>query len=81
MKLKIKELVDSKFPNKNQFAKAIGVGFPAACRLYNGETTKINFDTLENICRVLECTPCDIFEPDDLKVVKLVEYQRRLSDK
>ena len=34
MHLNIKDLVDKKFQNKNQFAKAIGVGYPAACKLY-----------------------------------------------
>ncbi len=80
MRLNIKDLVDKKFPNKNQFAKAIGIGFPAACKLYDGETTKINFDTLEAICKALECTPLDIFETDDPQLKRLLAYQSKLSE-
>lgn len=64
--LQIKHLVDEKFQNKNQFAKAIRVGYPAACKLYDGETTRISFDTLENICIALECSPSDIFISDKI---------------
>lgn len=65
MQLNIKELVDKKFPNKSQFAKAIEIGYPAACKLYEGDVSKINFDTLEKICNVLDCTPNDVFLMDD----------------
>lgn len=68
--LQIKDLVDKKFSNKNQFAKEIKVGYPAACKLYNGETTRISFDTLENICIALECTPSDIFISNKIPLKK-----------
>lgn len=64
MRLNVKDLVDKKFPNKNQFSKAIGVGFPSTCKIYDGETTSIKFSTLETICKVLDCTPNDIIIPD-----------------
>lgn len=66
MHLDIKKLVDKNFPNKNQFAKSIGIGYPAACKLYNGDISKINFDTLENICIALKCTPNDILKSDSI---------------
>ncbi len=66
MYLDIKKLVDKNFPNRNQFAKSIGVGYPAACKLYNGDISKINFDTLENICLALKCTPNDILKSDSI---------------
>lgn len=64
MYLDIKKLVDKNFPNKNQFAKSIGIGYPAACKLYDGDVSKINFDTLENICIALKCTPNDILKSE-----------------
>lgn len=79
MRLDIKCLVDKKFQNKNQFAKAIGVGYPAACKLYDGDTSKINFDTLENLCIVLECTPSDLFESDDKRLNRLLQYYKALT--
>lgn len=79
MHLDIKDLVDKKFQNKNQFAKAIGVGYPAACKLYNGDTSKINFDTLEKICITLECTPSDLFKSDDDTFNRLLQYSCNLG--
>lgn len=59
-----KKLLDKNL-NRNQFAKLMQITYPAACALYNGTTTKISFETLENICKVLECTPNDILVSDD----------------
>lgn len=64
MHLNVKRLVDEKFDNKNQFSKALGVSYEASCKIYNGETTKISFDTLETLCDILDCTPNDVFESD-----------------
>ena len=75
MRLEIKDLVD----NKNQFAKAIGVGYPAACKLYDGDTSKINFETLENICIALECTPSDLFQSDDDTLNRMLQYYKSLT--
>ncbi|MDN3503571.1 MULTISPECIES: helix-turn-helix domain-containing protein [unclassified Psychrobacter] len=36
-------------------------------RIYNDETTRIEFDTLSKLCEVLEVTPCEILKyvPDE----------------
>lgn len=81
MKIDIKNKLEEKGLNKNQFAKLIQIGYPAVCALYNGETTRISFDTLEAICRVLECTPNDIIVSDDPDVQKLLAYSSKLSKK
>lgn len=54
IKINIQEKMKEKKLNKNQFAKLMQIGYPAACALYDGKTTRISFDTLENICKVLE---------------------------
>lgn len=60
MKLNIKPLVDAKGMNRNQLSKELKIGYQAACNLYSGNVERIYFDTLENLCRVLNCTPNDI---------------------
>lgn len=65
MKINVKDKMIEKKLNKNQFAKMVQIGYPAACAIYDGKTTRISFDTLEAICRVLECTPNDILVFDD----------------
>lgn len=66
MRLNIKSLVDAKGMNRNQLSKELKIGYKAACNLYKGNTDRIYFDTLEQLCRVLDCTPNDIllFEDD-----------------
>lgn len=69
MKLNIKSLVDAKGMNRNQLSKELKIGYQAACNLYDGNIQRIYFDTLENLCNVLDCTPNDIFifDKDDMK--------------
>lgn len=61
LRLDIKKYVDDRFENLNQFAKASGLNYQAAQKIYNGETSRITFDNLESICKVLNVTPNDIF--------------------
>lgn len=77
MRLNIKPLVDKKGLNRNQFAKLIQVGYIAACNLYEGKTERIYFDTLERICKTLECTPNDIITSDDPKMCQLLSIQTK----
>ena len=65
LKLDVKKYVDDQFENLNQFAKASGLNYQAAQKIYNGETSRITFDNLESICKVLNVTPNDIFIFDD----------------
>lgn len=80
LKINIQDRLKEKGLNKNQFAKLMQIGYPAACALYDGTTTRISFDTLENICKVLECTPNDIFESDDQNYKHLLTYAIKLSE-
>ena len=61
LRLDIKKYVDDQFENLNQFAKASGLNYQAAQKIYNGETSRITFDNLESICKVLNVTPNNIF--------------------
>jgi putative transcriptional regulator len=65
MRLNIKSLVDAKGMNRNQLSKELKIGYKAACNLYEGNTDRIYFDTLEQLCRVLDCTPNDILLFED----------------
>ena len=67
LKLDVKKYVDEQFGNLNQCAKATGLNYQAAQKIYNGETTRIAFDNLESICKTLNVTPNDIFTFEDVK--------------
>ena len=79
LKLNIQQKLKEKNLNKNQFSKLMQIGYPAACKLYDGTTTRISFDTLENLCKVLECTPNDIIISDDPKFQRLLMYYSKLN--
>lgn len=79
LKLNIQDKLHEKRLNKNQFAKLMQIGYPAACALYDGTTTRISFDTLENLCKVLDCTPNDIIISDDPQVSRLLSYSYQIS--
>ena len=74
LKINIQEKLKEKNINKNQFSKMTQIGYPAACALYEGTTSRISFDTLENICKALECTPNDILISDDPKMQQLLSF-------
>lgn len=59
-KINIKDRVDSKFKNLNQFAMACKMQRVSVDKIYQGTTTRVSLDVLESMCDVLDCTPNDI---------------------
>ena len=80
LKINIQNKLKEKGLNKNQFAKECKIGYPAACALYDGTTTRISFDTLENICKVLDCSPNEILESDDPQMQRLLTYACKINE-
>ena len=79
MQLNIKQKVDGKGLNKNQLSKLLQLGYIATCNLYEGKTERIYFDTLERLCKVLECTPNDIIISNDEQIQRLLAYSSKIS--
>jgi len=42
-------------------AREAGVSYNTAYGLYRGTTRRVDFDTLEKLCRYFDCSVCDIF--------------------
>lgn len=80
LKINIQDKLKEKELNKNQFAKLMQIGYPAACALYEGSTTRISFDTLENICKVLDCSPVEILVSDDPQMQRLLTYAYKFNE-
>ena len=80
LKINIQDKLKEKGLNKNQFAKLMQIGYPAACALYDGTTTRISFATLDNICKVLNCSPVDILVSDDPQMQRILTYSSKLND-
>lgn len=79
MRLNIKDKMKEKNLNRHQLSMLINVGYPTINAIYNGRTTSINFEILESICRVLECTPNDIIISDDPTVSRLLLYVDKIQ--
>lgn len=45
-----------------ELEKISGVSRSTITRLYYDKTNTISFNTIENICRALNCSPNDLFE-------------------
>ena len=80
LKINVQDKLKEKGLNKNQFAKLMRIGYPAACALYDGTTTRISFDTLENICKVLDCSPVEILVSDDAQMQRLLAYTFKINE-
>ena len=80
LKINIQNKLKEKELNKNQFARECKIGYPAACALYDGTTTRISFDTLENICKVLDCSPSEILVSDDPQMQRLLTYASKINE-
>lgn len=60
MKICIKEQLQKKNMSRYELAKRIGVTYPTIDNIYKSASTSIKFETLQLICKELECTPNDI---------------------
>lgn len=60
MQINIQNQLKKKGMSRYELAKRIGVTYPTIDNIYKGTSTSIKFNTLEAICKELECTPNDI---------------------
>ena len=51
-------------------ARAIDVHRNTVTLLYNEEAKRIDLETMDRLCKLFKCTPCELFEyiPEDDKV-------------
>lgn len=64
MKISIQSLLEEKGMSRYELANRIGVTYPTIDKIFKGRSTSIRFDTLELICKELNCTPNDILIMD-----------------
>ena len=48
-----------------ELEKISGISRSTITRLYYNQTNIVSFNTIENICKALNCTPGDLFEVVD----------------
>mgnify|MGYP000441400260 CR=1 FL=1 len=60
--MNIKELLRKKGKTKYWLVKNMESGYQSVSAMMNNETTGIKFETMEKLCKLLECTPNDLFK-------------------
>lgn len=59
--LNIKKILEEKGKTKYWLVKEMESGYQVISDMMNNKTKGIKFETIEKLCKVLECTPNDLF--------------------
>lgn len=67
IRLRIKEILEEQNHTKYWLHTRMGLSYKNLSNLINNETQSIRFENIERLCKVLGCTPSDLFEliPDE----------------
>ena len=80
LSLKVNKILEKKGLTPYWLGKQTGISQNNILKICNGETSTIRFDTIEKICKSLECSINDLFESDDPQMQRLLTYQTKLSE-
>lgn len=80
LSLRINEILAEQCKTPYWLGKQTGISQNNICKICNGETSTIRFDTLEKICKALNCSINELFVSDDPQLKRLLLYQERLND-
>lgn len=68
MQIQLKKILEEKHMNRYELAAKTGLSYPGITKIYDGKTKRISLDTIEILCRALDCTPNDLLIFDDENV-------------
>jgi putative transcriptional regulator len=60
--MRVKELLKEQNKSKYWLYKHLGLSYQNFNKIYNNKTISIRFDNLITLCKLLHCTPNDLFE-------------------
>jgi len=80
LSLKINEILKEQGKTVYWLGKQTGISQNNIGKICNGETSTIRFDTIEKICKVLNCSINDIFTSNDPQMKRLLRYQSELQN-
>lgn len=80
LSLKIKDLLYKRNKTPYWLGKQTGISQNNINKICNGETSTIRFDTLEKICKALNCSINDIFETNDPQMQRLLNYKIEFNE-
>ena len=78
--LRINEILEQQGKTPYWLGKQTGISQNNIGKICNGETSTIRFDTLEKICKSLECSIDELFVSDDPQIQRLLAYAHKFND-
>ncbi|MEE1197094.1 MAG: helix-turn-helix transcriptional regulator [Lachnospiraceae bacterium] len=72
IRLRVLELLEEQNHTKYWLHNQMDLSYKNLSNLINNETISIRFENIERLCKVLNCTPNDLFEivPDEANEIK-----------
>lgn len=70
--LRINEILKEQGKTSYWLGKQTGISQNNIGKICNGETSTIRFDTIEKICKILNCSINDIFNTNDPQMQRLL---------
>ena len=65
LRLRVMEILEEQGHSKYWLCKQIGYSYDNLNRIVENKTKQIRFETLENLCKILDCSVGEIFEEND----------------
>ena len=78
--LRVNKILEKKGLTPYWLGKQTGISQNNILKICNGETSTIRFDTIEKICKALECSINDLFESDDPQMNRLLSYASKINE-
>ena len=69
VKLRIKDILKEQNHTKYWLYKQLGLSYQNLSKIMNNETSGVRFETLDTLCKILNCQVGELFEytPDETK--------------
>lgn len=80
LSLKINKILEEQGKTPYWLGKQTGISQNNILKICNGETSTIRFDTLEKICKALNCSINDLFTTNDPTMQRLLTYACNLNE-
>ena len=80
LSLKINKILEKQGKTPYWLGKQTGISQNNILKICNGETSTIRFDTLEKICKALNCSINDLFITNDPQMQRLLTYASKINE-
>ena len=80
LSLRVNKILEKKGLTPYWLGKQTGISQNNILKICNGETSTIRFDTIEKICKALECSIDELFVSDDPQMKRLLAYASKINE-